>query len=82
MLKPEGYLMIEGKSIDDFKISRSKEVSPNLFLDHDGHLRRAWDEQTVGLFDQYGLKLISSKPTEEIWQDNKTNFINFIVQKV
>ncbi len=82
ILKPEGYLMIEGKTRDDFKILKSKEIYPNLFIDDSGHLRRAWREQCVSLFDKYELRLISSKKTEEIWRGNKTNFINFIAQKI
>src|SRR5680860_16536 len=83
MLKSKGYLMIEGKTKDDFKISRSEEISPNLFRDNDGHLRRAWDEQTLdGFLKKNKLQLISSKKSEETLKNNKTNFINFIIQKM
>lgn len=83
ILKSKGYLMIEGKTKDDFKISRSVEVSPNLYRDNDGHLRRAWDEQSIhNLLEKNKLQLISSKKTEENWKGNKTNFINFIIQKM
>lgn len=83
ILKYGGYFMIEGKTRDDPEISMSKEVAPNLFVDLSGHLRRAWDEYTIRQFlDKCGLKLISSKKTEEIWQGDRTNFINFIAQKI
>jgi len=82
MLKPRGFLMVEGKPRDDFKIQRSREVSPNLVCDHDGHLRRLWSEENIKrIIDDMGLKLLCINCAEEEWRGKKTKFINFIAQK-
>lgn len=41
--------MIEGKTTNDPKISRSQEVAPGLFADpvEDGHLRHGWSHENV-----------------------------------
>ncbi|OIO17076.1 hypothetical protein AUJ29_01970 [Candidatus Kuenenbacteria bacterium CG1_02_38_13] len=82
MLKPKGFLMIEGKPKDDFKIKRSREISPNLVCDHDGHLRRLWSEENIRqVVDKIGFKLVCLNCAEEEWRGKKTRFINFIAQK-
>lgn len=81
-LKPGGYLMIEGKPKEDFKISRSREVEENMFEDNDGHLRRAWSEDGIrDIVNRVGFELISINRSTEVWQGNETHFINFIARK-
>lgn len=81
-LKPSGHLMIEGKSVDDFKIRRSTQIGDNLFADLDGHLRRAWSEDSIRAFvDRIGYSLIEINRSEETWGGQPTQFISCIAQK-
>lgn len=83
ILKPKGFLMIEGKTREDFKITRSEEVSPNLFKDVDGHLRRSWDMATVEeMCKKFGFELVSSGYSTEEIRGQETHFFNFIIQKI
>ncbi len=85
MIKQGGYLCIQGKTPDDFKIQRSKEVGTNLFADpvENAHLRRAWREEDIlRIIDKFRLTLIEMKKTEERWWGKNTNFIHFIAQKL
>ncbi|PIR95934.1 MAG: hypothetical protein COT92_03705 [Candidatus Doudnabacteria bacterium CG10_big_fil_rev_8_21_14_0_10_42_18] len=82
ILKSGGYLMIEGKPKEDFKISRSEEVKANMHMDHDGHLRRAWSEEGIKkIVDKLGFQLISINRSTENWHGVETQFINFIAKK-
>jgi len=74
--------MIEGKTDEDAKILASEEVSPNLYLNGGGHLRRLWNEKTIQeLIQKHNLKLVEMNKTSEIWNQIETKFINFIAQK-
>ena len=82
ILKPGGYLMIEGKPKEDPKISRSEEVKTNMHMDHDGHLRRAWSEEGIKeIVDKLGFELVSINRSTETWRGIETHFINFIAKK-
>lgn len=82
ILKPGGYLMIEGKPKEDLKIMRSEEVKENMHMDHDGHLRRAWSEEGIKeIVDRLGFKLVSINRSTETWHGVETHFINFIAKK-
>lgn len=81
-LKPGGYLMIEGKPKEDLKISRSKEIEENMYMDHEGHLRRAWSEKGIkDIVEKLGFELISINYSTENWHGVETHFINFIAKK-
>lgn len=54
-------------------------VSNNLFCDHDGHIRRAWnvgDMRAIAAKLGYDLEEIGH--TKETWEGQKTHFINLI----
>ena len=81
-LKIGGYLMIEGKTSDDFKIKRSNAIAPNLVVDFDGHIRRVWDKEYVEMVCQkFGLKLVDSGITTENIKGQETLFVHFIILK-
>lgn len=82
VLKPGGYLMIEGKPKEDPKIMRSEEVKANMHMDHDGHLRRAWSEEGIKkIVDRLGFELVSINHSTETWHGLETHFINFVAKK-
>jgi len=82
LLKDSGYIMIEGKTEDDPKVAASKEVSPHLYENGGGHLRRLWNEAIIqDLIQKHKLTLIEMNKTSEIWDQIETKFINFIAQK-
>jgi cyclopropane fatty-acyl-phospholipid synthase-like methyltransferase len=83
LLKDGGYVMVEGKTEEDPKMATSKEVSPHLYENGGGHLRRSWNEAIIhDLIEWYGLHLIEINKTTEVWHDIETKFINFIAQKI
>lgn len=82
ILKNGGYLMIEGKTEDDSKISASQEISPHLYKNGKGHVRRLWNDILIReLVQKYNLKLSEMNKTTEAWNKIETKFINFIAQK-
>lgn len=73
--------MVEGKTNEDFKIARSTEVAPNLMMDHDGHLRRVWNEKNiVDYVYRNSLRLLTMERHAETWDEKETSFINFIAK--
>ena len=83
LLKDGGYIMIEGKTDEDSKVTASKEISPNLYEDGGGHLRRSWNEAIIrNLIERHGLHLIEINKTTEVWNEVEEKFINFIAQKL
>lgn len=74
--------MIEGKTDEDPKIAASKEISPHLYENGGGHMRRLWNEIIIrDLVGKHGLNLIEINKTTEVWNNIETRFINFIAQK-
>lgn len=83
ILKNGGYLMIQGKPDDNYKMKTSTEVRPNLYVDNDGHARRLWNEKNINeLVSKAGFQMVTPpKRTTEKWHDKDNNFISFIAQK-
>ncbi len=82
LLKDGGYIMIEGKTEDDPKMAKSREVAPHLYENGGGHIRRSWSEVIIrDLIERHDLHLIEINKTTEVWHDIETKFINFIAQK-
>lgn len=82
LLKDDGYIMIEGKTEEDPKIATSKELSPHLYENGRGHLRRVWSEIIIkDLVQKHSLNLLELNTTSEVWNQLETRFINFIAQK-
>lgn len=83
MLKPGGYLMIEGKTPRDPKIKSSAEVADNLVIDGGGHLRRVWNKEYIieQIIKKFGLKLILMNFSSGKTLDRGSAYINFIAQK-
>ncbi len=82
LLKDGGYIMIEGKTEEDTKMAKSKEIKPHLYENGGGHLRRLWNEEIIyDLIERHGLSLIEINRTSEVWHEIETKFINFIAQK-
>lgn len=82
-LKDGGYLMIEGKTDNDPKISKSREITPNLFIDQDGHVRRLWSEESIRqIIERFNLKLIEMNKTTKNRNGVESQFINFIALKL
>lgn len=53
-----------------------------MFMDNDGHLRRAWSEEGIEeIVDKLGFKLVSIDRSTETWNGAETHFINFIAKK-
>lgn len=82
-LKRGGYIMVEGKPENNFKIERSEHLGGNLYRDTDGHLRRMWTEENIQkvLEDFPELELVDMQRTQEKWEGKKSNFIHFIARK-
>ena len=58
-LKPQGLVIIEGKSPRDSKILGSDCMGNGLVCDQEGHIRRVWDEKTMlDLIGKHGWTLI------------------------
>lgn len=75
--------MVEGKTEEDPKMAKSKEVAPHLYENGGGHVRRLWNETIIrDLIARHGLHLIEINKTTEVWHDIETKFINFIAQKL
>ncbi len=83
LLKPGGFLMVEGKYAQDHAIKNSKKLNGNLALDRRGHLRRVWDEKYIKdhIVKKFGLKLMELNHTREKAGDKFSHFVNFIAKK-
>lgn len=84
MLKKDGYIMIEGKTIFDPKIKASRTVADNLVRDSEGHVRRIWDRRYIldEIIKKYGLRLVTITQSSGKHVDKDSQYINFIAQKV
>ena len=81
-LYEKGVIFVQGKPKEDFKITRSAEVSKNCFEDVDGHVRRGWSEEDIKALCYYlGLEIIEIKTTIEVILKEETKFIHFIAKK-
>ncbi len=82
-LKKDGYIFIQGKPKDDFKLQRSLEIDENYYKDIDGHERRVWSEQGfLNLCNQFGYEPLEIETTNEVWQGNETKFVSLIARKI
>ncbi len=82
MLRPGGYIMIQGKTARSQDIARSTEIGVNLMKDHDDHIRRLWDEQTIReLMAEIGSEILDLGVDTEIWNGQEKEFIHVIAQK-
>ena len=82
LLKDDGYIMIEGKTEKDEKITKSAEISPHVYKNGEGHIRRAWSETIIReIVQRYKLRLLEMNQTTEVRNNIETQFINFIAQK-
>lgn len=58
-IKPGGYIMIEGKSLEDETIKASQDLGGGLSVDEKHHLRRVWtDEGIRSLLKKVNLELV------------------------
>ena len=83
LLKTGGYLMVQGKPNENYKIQMSREVNPNLCVNGDGRIRRLWNEENINkLVNKIGFKLVRLERTTEKWRNKDSHFISFIAQKI
>jgi len=54
--------MVEGKTDNDPKMTASKEVSPHLYEDGTGHLRRVWNEIETKFINFIAQKVKNNEP--------------------
>jgi len=81
-LKSGAYVLIEGKTSKDLKISRSMAIDKNLLEDIDGHLRRSWSSDFIQDFClKTGLELIKVSETTEFCDKKECHFISFVARK-
>lgn len=78
-----GRLMIQGKTMDDFKMNGSIDIGKNCYEDAQGHIRRCWSEQSIrDLCHKHGYLIMDMRETIEKIEGNDTKFIHFIAQKI
>ncbi len=81
-LNQQGFLMIEGRTPKDSKLVRSQEITPNLYQDIDGHIRRGWTPEYIGkIVKQFDLTLIDIRETTKLQDERMLSYISFIAQK-
>lgn len=78
-----GYIVIEGKTKQDYKILEGKKLGPNVYRDKHGFNIRTWDESYI---DEYfvkklKLKLVEYKAASFLWGQNEANVAYFVLQK-
>lgn len=78
-----GYIIIEGKTEQDYKILEGKKLGPNVYRDKHGFNIRTWDESYIDeyLVKKLKLKLVKYKTASFLWEQNKANVAYFVLQK-
>ena len=83
MLKPNGYLFIEARSVQDEKFGRGQEVEKNAYI-HDGHYRRfIVPEELEGKLEHIGFTIVEMAESDQFAPSNseRTVCVRVIAQK-
>lgn len=84
ILSPNGYILIEGKNVNDHKIVRSHKKGNGIAIDHEegGHMRRIWTtEFTKVMCDKLGWSIVELTDQKEEWQGVPATFLRLIARK-
>lgn len=82
-IKKGGYIAIQGKPLNDFKLIKSRDLGDGTFIEENGHIRRAWSPDSImEICEKYGYELEFIEETTEEWQGKETNFIGFVAKKI
>ncbi|MFA6422897.1 MAG: NUDIX domain-containing protein [Patescibacteria group bacterium] len=78
-----GYVIIEGKTKQDYGILEGKKLGPNVYRDKHGFNIRTWDESYVNEYfvKKLKLKLVKYKKASFLWGQNRANVAYFVLQK-
>lgn len=80
-LKPDGYIMLEGKTAKSKDIEQSKSAGVKLMIDKEGHIRRVWEiYNSLELIVKAKLTLIDYGFTNETWRGESKSFLYMICQ--
>lgn len=83
MLKPNGYLFIEARSVHDGKYGEGQEVEKNAYI-HDGHYRRFIDPMELKVkLESMGFTIIELEESDKFAPSNfeKAVCVRAVVQK-
>ena len=83
-LRPGGVVLIEGKTTDDPKIARSRDIGGGLAVDdhENGHVRRIWTHESVAEISRaFGWTAIDVGGQREEWLNTDASFLRFVANK-
>lgn len=80
-LKPDGFVMLEGKTAKSEDIERSIPIGEHLAADESNHIRRVWEiYNSLELIVKAKLTLIDYGFSKETWQNEEKTFLYVICQ--
>ena len=78
-LKPDGFIMLEGKTAKSKDMERSIPIGGHLMVDKSDHVRRVWEiYNSLELIVKAKLTLIDYGFTEETWNEEEKIFLHII----
>lgn len=81
---PNGVVLIEGKSTNDAKIARSRDLGNGLAVDPEknGHLRRIWTPESLQeICGAFGWTALSEETVGEEWAGTDATFLRLVATK-
>ena len=84
ILVRNGVILIEGKGLNDKKISRSVQLGNGIAIDYEegGHARRVWTTEFMKVMcDRFNWDIINLTDSHEEWQGIPATFIRLIAKK-